>query len=499
LLCARMVTVLMSSLLITSGFSQQTIGIFEHNGDIGSVKIPGSVNYQTETQEYIITGSGTNMWADHDAFYMVWKRLDGNFILSAQCEFPAEGVNAHRKMGWIVRSSLDSNAAYADLAVHGDGLTALQFRRTRGADTEELRSSVNKPDVIQLEKKGITYIMSVGCFGDPLVSTQVSDLELGDSVYVGLFVCAHEKNVIEKAIFRNVRIIIPARSDFVPYRDYLGSNLEILDIETGNKKIIYRSPESWQAPNWTPDGKSLIFNSKGLLYCFDLGQNEPLLINTDFATNNNNDHVVSYDGRLIGISHHDPNHDNQSLIYVLPINGGKPRQITAKGPSYLHDWSPDGKYLIYTAERNGDYDIYKISTRGGQELQLTNTKGLDDGSQFTPDGKYIYFNSVRSGSMQIWRMKKDGSEQVQITNDAYNNWFPHISPDGKWIVFLSYSAEINPGDHPFYQQVYLRLMSAAGGTPGVIAYVYGGQGTINVSSWSPDSKKLAFISNTDYK
>ncbi len=178
---------------------------------------------------------------------------------------------------------------------------------------------------------------------------------------------------------------------------------------------------------------------------------------------------------------------------------GYPRQITANGPSYLHDWSPDGRFLIYTAERNGDYDIYKISSKGGKELQLTDSRGLDDGSQFTPDGKYIYFNSVRSGSMQIWRMKPDGREQVQITADEYNNWFPHISPDGQWIIFLSYSAAVNPGDHPFYQQVYLRLIPVAGGAPRIIAYVYGGQGTINVSSWSADSKKVAFISNTDYK
>jgi len=154
--------------------------------------------------------------------------------------------------------------------------------------------------------------------------------------------------------------------------------------------------------------------------------------------------------------------------------------------------------LIYTAERQGDYDIYRISAKGGKEKQLTKAQGLDDGAQFTPDGKFIYFNSVRSGSMQIWRMKPDGSEQVQITADRYNNWFPHISPDGRWIVFLSYSPDVNPGDHPFYQQVYLRLMPSAGGVPAVIAYVYGGQGTINVSSWSPDSKQVAFISNTDF-
>ena len=123
--------------------------------------------------------------------------------------------------------------------------------------------------------------------------------------------------------------------------------------------------------------------------------------------------------------------------------------------------------------------------------------GLDDGSEYTPDGNYIYFNSVRTGMMQIWRMKPDGSEQEQVTFDNLNNWFPHISPDGKWIVFLTFNNDVAPGDHPFYKHVYLRMMPVSGGKPKVIAYLYGGQGTINVPSWSPDSRKIAFVSNSD--
>jgi WD40 repeat protein len=490
---------LMLSLPASADSAQQPLGIFEQHNDVGPVKIAGAVSYRSEQQEYIIAGSGSNMWFDHDEFHIIWKRMNGDFILNAQSEFLGTGVNAHRKMGWMIRSSLDPNAAYINLAVHGNGLTALQFRRSRGADTAELRSSLTEPDIIQLERKGAVYTMSIARYGDPLESTLLSDFNLGDTVYVGLFVCSHDEKVIEKAIFRNVRIIIPARDNFVPYRDYLGSNLEILEIATGHKKIIYHSAEPLQAPNWTPGGKALIYNSKGLLYRFDLDRNEPALIHSGFANNNNNDHVISYDGKMIGISHHDSKQDNQSIIYTLPVQGGIPRQITTCGPSYLHDWSPDGGFLLYTAEREGNYDIYKISAKGGKEIRLTNAEGLDDGAQFTPDGEFIYFNSVRSGSMQIWRMRPDGSEQEQITADNYNNWFPHISPDGRWIIFLSYSSAVNPGDHPYYQQVYLRMIPRIGGTPKVVAYVYGGQGTINVSSWSPDSKKVAFISNTDYK
>jgi TolB protein len=174
-----------------------------------------------------------------------------------------------------------------------------------------------------------------------------------------------------------------------------------------------------------------------------------------------------------------------------------PKQITLASPSYLHGWSPNGKYLVFTGGRKGKFDIYKISTKGGEETRLTDADGLNDGPEYTPDGKHIYFNSSRTGKMQIWRMNADGSKQEQVTNDEDNNWFPHISPDGKWIVFISFPKDVDPKDHPYYKQCYLRLMPIKGGQPKVIAYIYGGQGTMNVPSWSPDSKKIAFVTNTD--
>jgi Tol biopolymer transport system component len=176
--------------------------------------------------------------------------------------------------------------------------------------------------------------------------------------------------------------------------------------------------------------------------------------------------------------------------------GGIPKQITAVGPSYLHGWSLDAKWLVFTGGRNSKFDIYKIPAGGGEEIRLTDAPGLDDGPEFSPDGKFIYFNSSRTGKMQLWRMKPDGSEQEQIANDGFNNWFPHISPDGKWIVFLSFGDDVRPDDHPYYKHVYVRLMPVEGGAAKVIAYVYGGQGTINVPSWSPDSRRIAFVSNT---
>ncbi|WP_310589826.1 TolB family protein [Larkinella soli] len=476
---------------------QKNLGPFEGQADVGRVKRPGSAVYNPETQEFTLVGSGTNMWFGKDEFHLVWKKMKGDFILQTSAEFVGKGVDAHRKIGWIVRTSLDSNATHINAAVHGDGLTSLQFRRKPGAETEEKKSTLTSADVIQLARKGNTYTMSVARKGEAFVTEQVTDLDLGGEVYVGLFVCSHNPDVSEKAVFRNVRIIVPARDNFVPYREYIGSNLEIMDVATGHRRILYRSAESLQAPNWTPDNKALIYNHNGLLYRFDLASRTPKVINTDFATRNNNDHVLSFDGKMLGISHHSKDDGGKSIVYTVPVGGGTPKKITPVGHSYLHGWSPDRKYLIYTGERNGEYDIYRIPSAGGPETRLTTSPGLDDGSEYSPDGKFIYFNSTRSGTMQIWRMKADGSEQTQMTNDEFNNWFPHVSPDGKWIVILSFQKDVNPDDHPFYKPVYLRLMPVSGGTPKVIAYVYGGQGTINTPSWSPDSKKVALVSNTD--
>jgi len=493
------VVFLATSSIIASSPQQKPVGMFDDHGDVGEVKNRGSVKYDADKQEYLIEGSGTNMWAEKDEFHFAWKRMKGNFIVRTRASLLGKGVDAHRKIGWIARSSLDTDSAHVNATVHGDGLTSLQFRRTKGGTTEESKSSVSGADVIQLERKGDSFIMSVARFGEEFAVTQISNVALGEEVYVGLYVCSHNKDAVEKAVFRDVRIITPAKDDFRPYRDYIGSNLEILDIESGYRKILYRSPASLQAPNWTPDGKALIYNSNGRLYRFDLAKNEPAVIDTDFATSNNNDHVLSFDGKMMGISHHSRDDGNKSIIYTLPVQGGKPTRVTANGPSYLHSWSPDGKFLIYTGDRNGELDIYKISVKGGEEIRLTTDKALDDGPEFTPDGKYIYFNSARSGLMQIWRMKPDGSDQEQITDDEFNNWFPHISPNGKWILLLSFSKDIDPADHPFYKQVYLRLMPFSGGKPKVVAYIYGGQGTINVPSWSPDNKKVALVSNTDMK
>lgn len=271
------------------------------------------------------------------------------------------------------------------------------------------------------------------------------------------------------------------------------SRLEIVNAKSGERRVVKEFNGRVEAPNWTPDGKYLVYNSGGLIYKIGVNGGEPTLINTGSVNSCNNDHVISTDGSILAISARGP--ANSSQIFTVPFTGGEPELVTPLGPSYLHGISPDNRYLAYTANRNGNYDVYVIPTGGGKEIRLTTTEGLDDGPEYSPDGKYIWFNSVRSGLMQVWRMKTDGSEQTQMTFDEFNSWFPHISPDGKMVVYITYRKDdVEPGAHPPNKHVELRLMSAKGGASKTLVQLFGGQGTINVNSWSPDSKEFAFVS-----
>lgn len=272
------------------------------------------------------------------------------------------------------------------------------------------------------------------------------------------------------------------------------SILETVDIHTGTRTVLKEFDYVIEAPNWTRDGRYLVYNSRGRMFTYDLASGTSQEIDTGFAIDCNNDHVLSPDNRELAISHF-TNEDATSRIYIVPLSGGAPVLVTEKGPSYLHGWSPDGNRLAYCAERNGQYDIYTISVKGGAETQLTNLPGLDDGPEYAPDGKTIWFNSTRTGLMQVWRMDTDGSNPTHIVKEDANCWFPHVSPDGRWVVYIAYGKDdVDPGDHPANKNVALRLAPANGGESRTLVDLFGGQGTINVNSWSPDNRTIAFVS-----
>jgi Tol biopolymer transport system component len=464
-------------------------GVFEGHGDVGTVSHPGSAKYDEASKSYTVTGGGENMWFARDAFHFAWAKADGDVALAADVAFVGAGKNPHRKACLMIRQGLDADAAYVDVAVHGDGLTSLQYRDARGAATHEVQANVTTPARVRLVRRGRYALLYLAARGEePRFSGAAVRVSLDGPVYVGIGVCSHDKDVTETAVFANLELTTafpPATKPPVLY-----STLETQAVASTDRRVVYVTPTRIEAPNWLRDGKTLIYNGGGRLYRIPAAGGKPEVIDTGFATRCNNDHGVSPDGTLLAISDQSQG-DRKSRIYTLPVAGGTPKLVTPAGPSYWHGWSPDGKTLAYCAERDGEFDVYTVPAAGGPETRLTTAKGLDDGPEFSPDGKSIYFNSERTGRTQVWRMKADGSDQEQVTDDEFNNWFPHPSPDGRTLVFLSYEKGVT--GHPADKDVTLRRMTLADRKIDVLGRLVGGQGTINVPCWSPDGRGIAFV------
>jgi hypothetical protein len=312
------------------------------------------------------------------------QKLTGDFILRARIDFAGQGVNPRCKMGWRVCLSAEIASVFADAFLQGGGDVFLDFRRAFGVGIEHTVHPLKRADVLQLERRGNACMLSAAHNGETFVSVEAVEIDFGEEASVGLFIDSPDPRDRERVIFRDVRISKPAEAGFRPYKDYIGSRLEILDVHTGMLEVVHREAEPFEAPNWMPNGRTIIYNvggsgpNKGLLRTIDLETRAVAPLETAFAIHNNNDHALSFDGAQLAISHHSPDDDGRSVVYTLPSTGGTPNS-----PSFLHGWSPDSQWLVYT-----------------------------------------------------------------------------------------------------------------GGPPKVIAYVYGGQGTINVPSWSPDSRRIAFVSNT---
>jgi TolB protein len=489
------------SFLAVFGFTRQltahqgsaAIGAFNAQADVGKVLHEGSVEYSAAKKSYTVAGSGENMWLGADAFQFAWKEMSGDVAITADISFLGSSGNAHRKAVLMIRQSLGGDSVYADVALHGNGLAALQFRDEKGGITREVQSLVSAPKRLRIEKHGAYFTMWLpGEKGEMEMAAGSPKIELQEPFYLGIGVCSHDKDVVERAVFSNVEIAsspVKVAAKLAPATLY--SVLETVPIDSGDRTAVYISSGRFEAPNWTRDGKDFLFNREGKILRLAVSGGKPQTLDTGFADKCNNDHGISPDSTLLAISDQSQE-EHKSIVYVVPMGGGTPRRLTKNSPSYWHGWSPDGKTLAFVGQRNGDFDIYTIPVAGGDETRLTTAPGLDDGPEYSPDGQYIYFNSERTGHMQIWRMKADGSEQTQVFSDDLNNWFPHISPDGKYMVFLSFDDSVV--GHPENKDVMLRLMTLSDGKIKILAKLFGGQGTNNVPSWSPDSKQLAFVS-----
>jgi TolB protein len=505
-----LIILLLSCLLNIVSAQNTPTGIFEASSDIGNPKKQGSAAYNKADQSYSLKGGGYNIWFERDEFHYLFNKINGDFIMTANFEFVGKGTEQHRKTGWMIRESSDEKSSHITATLHGDGLTVLQWRGVAGAAMRDPQDEIFAKDssynIFQIERKGKTITMRAAHTGKPFDSIGTHEMEnLSDEVLAGPFICSHNPDVTEEVKIWNVRIDKPAPDNYNAGRSGpVGCRMETINVFDGKRMVIWEKAGRFEAPNWMPDSKKLLFNMDGLIYTIPVTGGEIAQINTGTVNKCNNDHGISFNGKLLAISSQKPGATGGgSAVFILPLTGGEPELITENTPSYWHGWAPNNKEVVYVAIRGGKkvYNIYRNSIKGGKEVALTDIKDGEhvDGCEYSPDGKYIYYNGNHTGTMQIWRIKPDGSGREQLTFDKFNNWFPHISPDGKWIVIISFPPDIDPNSHPSYKRVMLRLMPVSGGEPKVIAYLYGGQGTINVPSWSPDSKHIAFVSNSGIK
>jgi hypothetical protein len=491
----------------------QGTGQFESNSDVGVTPQKGQVERDAAKGEFRVTGGGANIWGSADAFHFVWKKMSGDVALTADVQFAGKGAVAHRKAVLMVRQSLDADSAYADAALHGDGLTSLQYRPAGAAQTSEARqeakSDLDAPVRIRVERRGNSFTMLAGKPGGELNATGPIATALHDPVYVGLAVCSHDASVLETAVFTNVSVeALPAAA---PPQPRFLSKISIYDLRDKSTKIVYRADIVFEAPNWSADGKYLLVNSGGRLYRLAAdtsGNAKPELIPIDAGLRLNNDHAPSPDGRLIAFSASSAA-SRESQVYVANADGSNVRLMVKATPSYFHGWSPDGKYLAYVHRHAGgngapaNYDIFRVPAAGGEPEQLNFDPGYDDGPDYSSDGKWIFYNTDRSGGWDVWRIPAGGAgpgdrKAERVTSDEMEDWFPHPSPDRKWLLFLSF-AKGTATHNDKLPGTQLRMMPMPGAHPvrkpriQVVSTFFGGQGTINVNSWAPDSRRFAYV------
>ncbi len=499
-MCLMGICVLSASapLALAQSAHPSALGLFTGQSDVGNAALPGSGAHDAADGTYTLISSGGNTWFHVDGFHFLWKKAAGDMALTAAIAFPprtyAHEPSPHRKGILMFRQTLDAGSAYAGLAVHGSGMTSLQYRAQRGANTQDIELNIDAPTTVRIEKRGDVFTLYLSAKGEPLhpVGASVA-LHLAEPFYVGLGAVSHDAATVDKIEFSHVALepLAPAPPRPSPT---LHSTLLTVQIQDQLRRaMVIRTIAGYmQSPNWVPGNAGIYVREQGRVvripYLDPPAGGEPQTVAIGSLADCTGNFGVSPDGRWLAMSCAQTER-GQHEVFVLPVDGGTPRQITAGTvPAHFHAWSPDGRTIAFTRGSESKADIFTVAAAGGGETQLTRDAS-SDGPDFSPDGKFIYFDSSRSGGLQIWRMHPDGSAPEQITDDANRNCTPHVSPDGKHIAFFSQPANAAPG----IGAAALKVMASADGFIRTLVEFQGDRGSSWTFGWG-DADHLAFIS-----
>jgi TolB protein len=472
------------------------LGMFEGQSDIGSV-VPAGTTKLSATGVYTLTSAGANTWYRVDDFHYLWKKAAGDLALTADISFPPHTYehdpSPHRKGLLMFRQTLDAGGAYADIGVHGSGLTALQYRAERGANTQDIELNIEAPRTVRLEKRGDTFTLLLSMKGEPLHPAGASiKLHLREPFYVGLGAVSHDVATTDRVEFSRVTLQpLPPPAQDVALTRY--STLQTIQTDDQFRRaVMIRSvPGYMQSANWAPDRKSIYVHEDGRVvripYLTPDAGGAPQPIDVGKLVDCSGNFGVSPDGQWLAVSCAEVKGGPHQVYVVAASGGSAPRQVTTNtASSYFHAWAPDSRTIAFTRGSASKADIFAIPLTGGAETRLT-TDTLNDGPDYSPDGKLIYFDSARSGTTQIWRMKPDGSAAEQITDDEHLNSSPHVSPDGKSVAFLS--QPLDPGS----DDAELKVIGSSDGLIRSVVRFQGDRGSFSMYGWG-DAHHLAFVS-----
>ncbi|MFZ1869204.1 MAG: hypothetical protein WAU49_12015 [Steroidobacteraceae bacterium] len=474
------------------------LGLFQADSDIGNPVPAGSARYDASRHVYSLASAGANTWYHVDHFNYLWARASGDLALTARISFPlrryGHDPNPHRKGVLMFRQSLAPGSAYVDAALHGVGLTALQYRREQGANTPDIELTINAPQTLRLEKRGDVFTLYVSQAGQPLHQVGASiRVHLRAPFYVGLGALSHDAQTTDVIEFSRVSLE-PPRPEPMVARHVLYSTLQTIEFTNQYRRavVIRTVPAYMQSADWAPDGKSILVYEDGRIeripYLTPDGGGPPQPVAVDGLVGCSGNFGLSPDGKLLAVSCSRVSGGLHQVYLLAAEGGGVPRQLTQGAEaSFFHAWSPDGKTVAFTRGSASRADIFTIAATGGPQTRLTHDT-VNDGPAYSPDGQYIYFDSSRSGTTQVWRMRADGSEAEQMTDDDFLNSSPHISPDGGTLAFLSQPPGHGGGSGP----AVLRVMRFDDGLIQNVVALTGDRGSFSMQPWG-NAKRFAFI------